>query len=394
MSTRRIDWLDAIRGLAALMVLVMHYFHIALIDLLPVMVNDPRYVLHLSEHDTLWHTLECFRRYHLDVSALRAMAPFIWGYWDLGKIGVLLFFLLSGMVIPYSLFKSEQPVQRFVIGRFFRLYPLYWLSIALILLLKTVLIPVNWTTILVNYTMFQQFVGLPDINPVAWTLQIELIFYGVCALLFAFGALKSYRANLVVIGALWLLSLLLAVFRMEFSAKAPIAVPMGLSLMLIGYLWRKWLLKEECIPGWVMLALGGVYCLLIPVVSLMGYGELGWMYLTTYLLAPLLFILLTTVVRLRLAGLLFLGRISYSLYLLHGVVGAYLLPRLVPLLKPFYSQSSLFLLLPCLLSFGVSTLISAAAYYGVEIPCIRLGKHWGELLLQKRLRVAASEVTG
>src|SRR5581483_1243341 len=49
---------------------------------------------------------------------------------NLGKIGVLLFLLVSGFIIPVSL-EAGGSNARFWLRRFFRLYPAYWLSILL-----------------------------------------------------------------------------------------------------------------------------------------------------------------------------------------------------------------------------------------------------------------------
>src|SRR6218665_2704395 len=49
---------------------------------------------------------------------------------DFGRLGVVLFFAISGFVIPSSLSGNKaDKCWRFVIKRLFRLYPLYWLSI-------------------------------------------------------------------------------------------------------------------------------------------------------------------------------------------------------------------------------------------------------------------------
>lgn len=51
---------------------------------------------------------------------------------DLGRIGVVVFFAISGFIIPTSLnHRSLHPVRKFLISRLFRLYPLYWISIIL-----------------------------------------------------------------------------------------------------------------------------------------------------------------------------------------------------------------------------------------------------------------------
>ena len=55
-------------------------------------------------------------------------------YVNIGRFGVVAFFLVSGYIIPFSLERGGS-VRRFAVGRFFRLYPLYWVSLVAILVI-------------------------------------------------------------------------------------------------------------------------------------------------------------------------------------------------------------------------------------------------------------------
>src|ERR1700733_7571411 len=157
----RYDFIDAMRGLAALAVLYLHMADILL-----------RYGNVKSA---------------LEVLIFKATSQFL----DVGKIGVIIFFAISGFVIPLSLKKRENTVSKFLINRFFRLYPAYWLSVGLALYVLYYLqsIPVPVGIAVVNLTMLQQFFGLPNIIDAYWTLQIELVFYATCLILFLCGVL-------------------------------------------------------------------------------------------------------------------------------------------------------------------------------------------------------------
>src|SRR5437868_2051289 len=48
---------------------------------------------------------------------------------DPGRVGVVLFLLISGFIIPASLEKGGN-LGRFWLRRFFRLFPAYWVSVA------------------------------------------------------------------------------------------------------------------------------------------------------------------------------------------------------------------------------------------------------------------------
>lgn len=110
---------------------------------------------------------------------------------NLGQVGVVIFFVISGMVIPYSLKQGRHALAVFAVSRFFRLYPAYWFSIALAVassdwFLST---PVPLSTVLINMTMLQAAVQTPDLFGVYWTLIIEMFFYVACAALFSVGLL-------------------------------------------------------------------------------------------------------------------------------------------------------------------------------------------------------------
>src|SRR5438128_3067363 len=62
-----------------------------------------------------------------------AFHDFTYSRFDMGSFGVTVFFLCSGFIIPVSL-ERQGSLRSFWLRRIFRLYPLYWFSIALFLL--------------------------------------------------------------------------------------------------------------------------------------------------------------------------------------------------------------------------------------------------------------------
>jgi peptidoglycan/LPS O-acetylase OafA/YrhL len=96
-----------------------------------------------------------------------------------GWLGVHLFFLISGFVICMS--SSGRGVEAFWVSRVVRLYPAYWLSVVAVAVVLTVWPyidrPVGWRNTLVNLTMVQQPLHVPDVAEVYWTLWPELRFY-------------------------------------------------------------------------------------------------------------------------------------------------------------------------------------------------------------------------
>ncbi len=151
-SKGRLNFLDCLRGLAALAVFLEH------------------------AGDTVWPHFREFTH----------------NSFSLGKFGVAAFFLTSGFVIPFSLERGDS-LKRFWTSRFFRLYPLYWLSMGLaiglyLLGVSDVVSPGFSDHIvrntLVNLTMLQEFVRVPDAEGIYYTLAMEMAFYIFFSLLF------------------------------------------------------------------------------------------------------------------------------------------------------------------------------------------------------------------
>ncbi|MEV0624918.1 acyltransferase family protein [Nonomuraea wenchangensis] len=147
-ETTRLDWLDALRGLGALAV--------------------------VGEHLTTWA-----------IPWLRPTAI------NLGIYGVLVFFLVSGYIIPHSL-ERHGDVRTFWIGRVFRLYPLYLAAIVLTLALSPWIavraeVPRDASAAAAHATMLLDAVGSAGVLNTMWTLSYEMVFYLLAAALFVLG---------------------------------------------------------------------------------------------------------------------------------------------------------------------------------------------------------------
>ncbi|HHJ4165711.1 TPA: acyltransferase family protein, partial [Raoultella ornithinolytica] len=161
----------------------------------------------------------------------------------LGKIGVVIFFCISGYLIPYSLKKENGGLKVFWNSRFFRLYPMYWVSIIFAVLCFD---KYNAVQILANITMFQVFFKQPDLIGVYWTLIIEMFFYISCSIIFYFNRLGSPWWIFFSLIFLSSLSCLFAYVRYTKGINLPIAVPLLLSIMFFGYMLK---LKEKGIAS-------------------------------------------------------------------------------------------------------------------------------------------------
>lgn len=154
----RYEFLDAVRGIAAMLVVVQHSTELL----------SPWYARLTST------------------------------YFRPGEFGVVLFFLCSGFIIPASL-ERHGSQSRFWVGRFFRLYPLYWSAVLIVVVMhfgfNRYYMVGSWLnhpvrTGVINATMLQGFLNTPNALGQSWTLAYELAFYGATSALFAIGGLR------------------------------------------------------------------------------------------------------------------------------------------------------------------------------------------------------------
>ena len=150
----------------------------------------------------------------LELDALRAIAAinlvlfhFTWVYaekfgyssdlgfkWPFGAYGVEMFFILSGFVNSMSLLRRGKPVD-FVAARLIRIIPIFLLVIIAnlwILQLAPMNQPVSSGQFLANMTLLPRVLGYECVDPVMWTLQIEMMFYATLVILFRVGGLRRY----------------------------------------------------------------------------------------------------------------------------------------------------------------------------------------------------------
>jgi peptidoglycan/LPS O-acetylase OafA/YrhL len=120
---------------------------------------------------------------------------------EIGSSGPLLFFVISGFVIFMTLSRCKV-VSDFTVSRFSRLYPAYWAAVLLTYTVGTIWpLPGQHYTVfqlLINFTMLQAYLGVPPIDDVYWTLNIEIFFYATMLILFFLGLI----ANMVFLSGL------------------------------------------------------------------------------------------------------------------------------------------------------------------------------------------------
>ncbi|MCB2078415.1 MAG: acyltransferase [Novosphingobium sp.] len=309
----RIEHLDAMRGIAALLVVVQHGLE-----------RTTQYF------DAPWIVLDAV---------------------NLGRFGVVLFFLISGFVIPFS-FRGDQPIRNFAISRTFRLLPALWLSVALLLLVKG---PAPLDVVIANMAMIARPLGLPELSGVYWTLSYELGFYIVCALVFWKGSIFDHRLQTGAITLLLACCFLWGIYSWIYFCY-----------MFLGMLMRLAFLEgnEGAKRLWKTYAL-----LLAGSAILLTMQSPGSMFLkpvatTVAMVLPIAIFTAAIAWKPDVPGwLVWLGKISYSVYLLQSIA--------LHACKPLAAVS-----IPLYLSASIAMVIAMAAlsYQLVEEPLNRFGK--------------------
>lgn len=298
-------------------------------------------------------------------------------YFNFGRFGVVLFFFVSGFVVPYSFPDSAAPVRDFAVSRFFRLYPMYWLSIILALAIlptaEAKVFPV-WQ-VLVNLTMFQNVIGLPNMVVAHWTLAIELIFYIGCVVLFATGLLRRSTAVFVIVISISCAGIILPMLFEQRIVSRLLEVVLNLDAMLIGKITRDTVMGRK-LRWWHVAICLGLYSAFAMVIFKRLYGGdyqgnffYSYSIASAYVAAGFTFVTFACYGdRLASRGLTFIGVISYSVYLMQ----VYVLAAAVHYFGAGSSLPQWMLFAASVVS--VTILISWASFYAVEKPAVAFGR--------------------
>lgn len=324
----RLQALDALRGLAALAVVVYH-------DTL----RYPRFMQGLPMHDG-------------------AFLPGI-NQTEAGVVPVLWFFLISGFVITWTIDRSRSAMD-FVVGRFSRLYPAYWaaLAITVILQLSSPLPGAAPTSaqVAVNATMLQEYLGFVNVEGVYWSLAIELLFYAYALALFASGLWRHVHVVVLLWAAAALFAALLdqAGLVLPWRVKQLLLLQFGPFLaagMALYMLWRgprrDWSLMTLAVCAAAVLA---AFRPVPAVAAFVVAGLIAWATQggLRWLATP---------------PLLWLGSISYTLYLSHQTASFVAISRLDAAGLPHWAS--------ILGGIVVALLLATAITLLVERPALR-----------------------
>lgn len=284
----RIQWLDGCRGAAILMVVLFHAY-------------------------AGWPEVMPF-------GATYAVPPFQWGW-----MGVQLFFLISGYVIPLTLRSSRGPAE-FLFRRWSRLFPAMAVATLLIVATSPLLPqrpsgPPRLLQLLPGLTFIEpgwwdRFLGLQDtiLEGSFWSLFVEVKFYVVASLLWFAGRPR------------WLVPGLVLCFVAFLSIQIPVLSHSPLSSLAhaMSFRWFGWFAAGACFEGastsrsrkFLVL---GIFLGLVSAAVERGTADISVVAALAGI--GLLFAAaswIPAIPRVRIPRvLLFLGGVSYPLYLIH-----------------------------------------------------------------------------
>jgi peptidoglycan/LPS O-acetylase OafA/YrhL len=274
-----------------------------------------------------------------------------------GYLGVDIFFVISGFVLPWAMARSHYCLHdypRFLLKRILRLDPPYLVTLTLLIGLALLgwarhafqpdRLLLSFPQVALHLGYLNAFFGYEWLSPIFWSLAIEFQYYVLLGLIFP---LLIHRNPITRLSALSVLGALAFVFpKTAFVFHFMFLFLLGISTfyLRVGKVGAKGFA--------ILLTLIGLGCAwtLGPLIACVGA-------VTALTIAYM---------NLKISPLKFLGTISYSLYLLHGIVGGIILAWAM---RWIVSPTLRMTLLPVML--GLALLASFALYRWIELPAQR-----------------------
>lgn len=293
-----------------------------------------------------------------------------------GTLGVSLFFLISGFVIPISLEKTKGIP--FLIQRMTRIYPVY--VVGLLILCCSMFAYCFYTNqhwqyglknIILNASLLKDWTNVSSMDGINWTLEIELKFYILMAFLVQFFNIKKARVAIITALSFLVLKFLTFIPMHSFWSKLAFIINFNiffLTYMLIGtgyynFYKKKFSLKKLLLYVITMLIICFICMLHNPIFTADATN-----YYVNCSLALLIFtIFYLTRKRLVYNKVLnFLANISYPLYVVHGFNSYILMTVLYKYTQNYYICTST--------AFFMSLLLACILHVMVEMPSVAFGK--------------------
>ncbi|MEJ5084849.1 acyltransferase family protein [Brucella pseudogrignonensis] len=306
-KTSRIQYLDSLRGFAALWVLVLHV----------AMMPQPNFIL----------------------------PDWVGLYVKQGAMGVELFFVVSAFSLCLSMpghAKEQRPLIGFALRRFFRIAPLFYLMIAVSAFFNPAGFEYTWKSVLANvFFVFNLIPGhgyQTSVVLAGWTIGVEMMFYVIFPFLYAritniWLAIGGVLATIIISS---MFVSVLPLFVTDVANYNMYSIFNRLPIFMCGLVAFFWLPKLEENENRKSI---GITLVLLAVVLFYAIVNQKVAFFDSYHWTGVMFACLVVGIGLNPFGLLVnkwtarLGEISYSVYLLHSPI--------IVLLFPIYKRMQL-----------------------------------------------------
>ncbi len=310
------------------------------------------------------------------------------GFTKHGDHGVPLFFVISGFILglPFAAqhLAGGRPVniREFYLRRVTRLEPPYILAL-LLLTSAILLVKVDTLRHLLPHLLLSVFYlhnlafgKMSTVDPVAWSLEVEIQFYLLAPLLALLFTVRDYRARRGLLISLTVTATLLQyLFFFEDGSRLVMALTYFIQYFLVGFLlvdvyvtdWRQ---KPERHWKWDVAAVATIGMLLFSSQSMsVSHFVLPWLALALYV-STFRSIFVNAV--LTNPWLTTIGGMCYSIYLLHFAIISFVYRHTQSLVITHLFWLNLLLQFVIV---GTATLIICALFFiSIEKPCMQ--KNW------------------
>jgi exopolysaccharide production protein ExoZ len=298
------------------------------------------------------------------IAAVAVVVAHIWGLTIAGDYAVNVFFVISGFTMVYASekqFGAVSSVYPFLLRRFIRIYPTYWLSLLILISIFGAAAFDTWQHLVLSIFLVSE--PQAPVLPLAWTLTIEVYFYIIFSLFFF---LSRQWAVIGVCSTLFILACLHSVTHVDILIRYtnPIILLFGAGVALANAYRNGGRVNK--IGSSTLIAVSFFWVLAL---SLHNHDD-GWRWRVLLLGPPaiMLFVgavMTTPITLLSWKPLQELGDASYSIYITHWIFVSILPP-------PLFHFAPLVIAL----TFGMGF------HYALERPFLRNANQWLKPTLQ------------
>lgn len=288
---------------------------------------------------------------------------------NLGQIGVLIFFLISGFIIPFS-FDLNNNTKKFIFNRIFRIFPLYLFVFFIQFTFFVIYYENNFnyiTKIFISHLfLVQEYLKLPNLVGGSWTLFLEFLWYFTFIMI----SVSKLRKNINFLAYLFSFGLIaIGLISIYLNIRIPLGRFCLIQACLLGYIYYEYYLGKLNSNNFYILNVLVLFTIFFSLGVSFYYFKSEYFsfkcvlisYIIGFVIFHIGFISRKSELN-EIKFLNFMGEISYSLYLIHGIILTVL---------SFFESKSLTLLIPFYLT---TILISIITYFIIEKKGIDLGK--------------------